>query len=457
MSTQSVRRSHTLAISRRSAMAITGGMLGGYFLNSGSLYAQQPDFENYTGDQHACLELPVFNSTDSDEVKSRSPTEFAYMIREGRLANAPAAAAQLAVTDFPEAVKSPEARAAFTNSLTLADKTLRFFFMGTEARLVERIIAHAREWTKYIDVKFDIINSAAQADVRVRCSRTLGHSSHIGSDARRVPASGHTMTLGFSDLVDFEKQAKHNQFVVLHEVGHALGLIHEHNRPDAVLPFDPAKTIAYFGQRGLNRDQVKYNIFDRWMKTLIKFSEYDPFSIMHYMFPKEIMKSGQGTVQNYVLSALDIKMAQEMYGTNPNGDPPPPTPGPANVGTILPLTIDGAAVTTTIAQNQAASLSLKVAANQAGKPYTICTEGSTQVVLQLFGPNDGNKAITPEKVPGHGTYDLTNDVIQVALVEGEYIVKAQHVSARGGGAVSVWAKTGERFGNRLLPPNRLLP
>ena len=216
MSTQSVRRSRTSAISRRRALAITGGLLGGYFINPADLWSQVPNLDTYSGDQHACLELPVFNPTDSDEHKSRSPTEFAYMIQEDRLANAPAAAAQLAVTDFPPDIETGPAQAAFANRITLADNTLRFFFMGTDPRLVERIFEHAREWTKYIDVKFDIINNPAQADVRVRCSRTLGHSSHIGTDARRVPASQHTMTLGFTDLVDFEKQAKHNRFVVLH-------------------------------------------------------------------------------------------------------------------------------------------------------------------------------------------------------------------------------------------------
>ncbi|HEX5103981.1 MAG TPA: M12 family metallopeptidase [Pirellulaceae bacterium] len=406
-----------------------------------------------TGDQHACLELPVFNPDDSPETKSRSPTELAYMAQQGTLASLPARAAQLAAENYPAGIQSAPARAAFANHLELADKILRFYFQpGTPANLADRIIEHARTWTKHIDLKFDVVHDPARAVVRVRCSRLVGHASHIGSDGLRVPVNQETMTLGFSDLIDFEKQPKYNEFVVLHEVGHALGLIHEHNRGDAALDFDRGRTIAYFATRGLNAAQVQYNIFDRWTKPLVKFSEYDPKSIMHYMFPKEIMRSGQGTAQNFELSPNDIRMAQEMYGAA-DGSPPPPAP-PRPTSGETQMAIDGAPAAVNLRPGQAVTLKFQVAAGQGGKPYTIYSEGGTQVVLQLLGPNDATKDATPASAPGHGTYDLTNDAIQATLAEGAYVVKVQHVSSHGGGNTAVAVTSGEKFGSRVLNANR---
>ena len=47
-----------------------------------------------------------------------------------------------------------------------------------------------------------------------------GSWSYLGTDATRVPKESFTMNLGFVD-----------RSTVLHEFGHSLGLIHEHQSP----------------------------------------------------------------------------------------------------------------------------------------------------------------------------------------------------------------------------------
>ena len=47
-----------------------------------------------------------------------------------------------------------------------------------------------------------------------------GSWSYIGTDASRIPLESFSMNLGFVD-----------QSTVMHEFGHALGLIHEHQSP----------------------------------------------------------------------------------------------------------------------------------------------------------------------------------------------------------------------------------
>jgi hypothetical protein len=374
------------------------------------------------------------------------------------MAKAPAAAIQAAATDYGPSIQSAPLRAAAANKWDLSDKVFRFFFMQTPASLVERVIGRAREWTKYINVKFDVVQNASQANARVRCSRLLGHSSHVGIDAaRETDLSKPTMTLGFSDLVDFRAQEKHNDFVVLHEVGHALGFIHEHNRRDAPHDFKTAETIAYFARRGLNAAQVQSNIFDRWNRDLIRQSAYDTKSIMHYMFPDEIMVSGHGVPQNYELSQDDVQIARDLYGKR-DGEPLPDGKDgqKGSVATPITLTIDGEPGKTTVKPNQPTVGKLKVSAAQAGL-CTIYSVGSTQVVLQLLGPNDATKDATPTEVSGHGTYDLTNDVILATLAEGDFVVKVQHVSPRGGGPTIIVVKSGDQVKGHLLQSNALLP
>ncbi len=52
------------------------------------------------------------------------------------------------------------------------------------------------------------------------CMFIGGSWSYIGTDATRLPLESFTMNLGFIDRT-----------TVLHEFGHALGLIHEHQSP----------------------------------------------------------------------------------------------------------------------------------------------------------------------------------------------------------------------------------
>ena len=63
-----------------------------------------------------------------------------------------------------------------------------------------------------------------------------GSWSYIGADAATIPKESFTMNLGFVD-----------RSTVLHEFGHSLGLIHEHQSP-------------FKGGYEWNRDEVSNNV-----------------------------------------------------------------------------------------------------------------------------------------------------------------------------------------------------
>jgi hypothetical protein len=78
--------------------------------------------------------------------------------------------------------------------------------------------------------------------------------------------------------------------VVLHEFGHALGLIHEHQNPAGGIPWNRQAVYKALSGPPNNWDTatIDRNMFDAWAtKDETNFTEVDPKSIMMYPIPKE--------------------------------------------------------------------------------------------------------------------------------------------------------------------------
>lgn len=102
--------------------------------------------------------------------------------------------------------------------------------------------------------------------------------SKVGTDAKLVKESSEpTMFLSLKDLPeDFQ------QYLVMHEFGHSLGLLHEHQRSDFwsvmedLLDVDKMKDDPRMKDVDFDVDILKRDVPDG--KTTV----YDPDSIMHY-------------------------------------------------------------------------------------------------------------------------------------------------------------------------------
>lgn len=466
------QRCGNVRLSRRQALAVGTAVASGYFVGYANA-AQDDDFDlaKLVLTDQACTDAPtVLPNMTISEMTSISAVERVIARDQGGMDEGIAAAPSFGAGEIAAGAPStPEARAAYESNWVIPDQKFRIEFINGAAALKKRVleILNDEGWRKgaYLDFVDAASMPGGKPHVRLQFLPGL-NKSHIGTASRGpIDAGQPSMYLGFQPSSTVDVEHPYGKFLVLHEFGHALGLIHEHQQPGSELQFkeDDSRVLAHWRRAlgGVDDNTVRFNVFRRWKNfELTKFvSKYDIKSIMNYAFPAWMFLNNREVIQNFVLSHLDLAFAGIVYPT-PSGPkvpldegtlPPSEEPSPS---TPFELAIDGAAAQARLVQNGTLTAKLKVAPGQGNKPYTIYSEGSTQVVLQLLGPNDVSKDATPTKAPGHGTYDLTNDVIQATLVEGEYVLKVQHVSSRGGGQVTISVKSGEKFGRRLLESNR---
>ena len=112
------------------------------------------------------------------------------------------------------------------------------------------------------------------------------------------------------------------QRVVRHEFGHALGMIHEHQNPDAAgkIPWDRPKVYAYYAQQGWSTEDVDFNIFDTYDEDATNFTTFDPTSIMQYAIPDSLtIGSYSDRLEHRVVARPTVDFMRSQYPEAPPG------------------------------------------------------------------------------------------------------------------------------------------
>jgi hypothetical protein len=108
--------------------------------------------------------------------------------------------------------------------------------------------------------------------------------------------------------------------VVVHEFGHALGCIHEHQSPTENLRWNVDAVYAAFSgpPNYWSKDDIDHNILQKYSPDGISATQFDAQSIMLYQFDASLFTNGVGTPLNKQLSAMDEQMITEMYPKTPD-------------------------------------------------------------------------------------------------------------------------------------------
>ena len=158
-------------------------------------------------------------------------------------------------------------------------ETITVSFLNGSQFLKNKVIQYAEVWENYANINFDFVQSGGKIRVAFEFNGDTSSWSKIGRDALSVSSSKPTMNFGWFDSSTSEADFRST---ILHEFGHAIGCLHEHQHPNAGIPWNKPVVYNYFYARDWSKDDVDHNLFKKYSTGLTNFSSYDRNSIMHY-------------------------------------------------------------------------------------------------------------------------------------------------------------------------------
>lgn len=305
-------------------------------------------------------------------------------------------------------------RAAFEKKkLWINGSTLRVKFMEGNTSQHNQVKKFATEWTNFANIKFDF-NDDNDAEIRITFDETDGSWSYIGTDSRNIPFNEATMNFGWLD-----------KSVVLHEFGHALGMIHEHQNPEGGIKWNKPKVYEDLGgsPNFWPKATVDHNMFATYDANQINGTAVDKKSIMLYQVPKEWTLDGFSSVENTELSVTD----KSFIGSK-NVYP---------VGSVeklaVTLSISGTNITTGNISQAGEEDLFSFTVVKAGK-YRIQTKGALDVALKVFGPDSQTNLLSEDDNSG----PRQNAQLILSLIPGKYYISIRHADGQSMGTYKIY-------------------
>jgi astacin (peptidase family M12A) len=228
-----------------------------------------------------------------------------------------------------------------------------------------------------IGLRFTEASSLHEAEIRIGFMIGDGSWSYIGRDILSIPVNERTMSFGWK--LD---QNAYGLTTAIHEIGHTLGMPHEHQNPFAGIVWNEEAVYNYLGGPPNNwpRQTTYNNVLRKLNPADVAGSNWDPDSIMEYQFPAGLIVQpaaySTGIFPPGNLSPLDKTWAKTWY---------PATRGTRGVERESELRVNQA-VTADLDAGQQVDYVLRV---DETRSYTIGTFGAADTVLALFEDVDG--------------------------------------------------------------------
>ncbi|MDB5229615.1 MAG: hypothetical protein JWN76_420 [Chitinophagaceae bacterium] len=192
-------------------------------------------------------------------------------------------------------------------------KTVSVYFLDDDANVRDRVLKIANGWQPYSGIRFLRSYNQRSSDIRISF-RTRGWWSYVGSEASQIKKDSVTLSL---DQLYLYAPAKFKS-VVLHEFGHCLGLLHEHQHPFLKINWNLGNLYKYYKETfNVDPPWVRQNVLNPYVSNTAVYCEPDKNSIMIYAIPPGLTTDGLVIEEPLDLSESDKKFISKIYNHQP--------------------------------------------------------------------------------------------------------------------------------------------
>jgi serralysin len=191
---------------------------------------------------------------------------------------------------------------------------IRVRFLEGAPALRKRVQKVAERWTApgMASLTFRWVETGP-AEVRIAFRQGNGSWSYLGTTCRQITDQCEP-TMNYGWLTPKSSDAVLRR-VVLHEFGHSLGLIHEHQNPEGGIEWNEPAVKADLREKPNYWDDetIRRNVLDHYSKADVTSSPVDKLSIMMYPIPRAWTLNKFSSDLNNDLSENDIAFIRRAY------------------------------------------------------------------------------------------------------------------------------------------------